>query len=289
MINYSIIISTYNRASYLEDTIKSVLEALVNRDDFELLIIDNNSTDSTKTVIESFLKNLSVRYIAEYNQGLSHARNRGIKESIGDVLVFLDDDLELDINYFKILDSKFLTPGNDIIGGKVLPYQAIIPNWLPSKYYYLASVFDLGDEEKEVGVVMGANYAMRRLVAVNIGKYDIHLGRNGKKLLGGEEVDYMKRATLKNYKILYTPQLIVYHKINEKLNQNYIYNYAYMLGKSEIIIDGLYSIKKANFKKIKAKLMVLFYPLINIMVLNSKSKSYLKIANEFSRGYLNIN
>src|SRR6476469_8738688 len=106
----SLCICTYNRSKSLQRT----LESLVEQNDLdsvalEILIIDNNCTDDTSDVVESFQKKLPIRRITESCQGLSHARNRAAKEFRGDVLLFTDDDMRLTPNWltaFKDAISK---------------------------------------------------------------------------------------------------------------------------------------------------------------------------------------
>src|SRR5438045_1184577 len=146
MLTYSIIVCTYNRDSFLGETIESILFHFSNKTNFELLIIDNNSTDTTAQLVKPFLSKPQVRYFLETNQGLSNARNRGIKESGNDILVFLDDDIDIEANYLDVCDEVYSNSAINIVGGKVLPYKVNVPNWLPTKFFYLASIFDLGNE-----------------------------------------------------------------------------------------------------------------------------------------------
>lgn len=286
MIKYSIIICTYNRAPSLRETIASVLEVSSNRIDHEIIVIDNNSTDDTSFVVKSFDEKVPLKYFLETQQGLSHARNRGLTEAKGKILVFLDDDIDLDKNYFQCCDRLFENTNINIIGGKVLPYRVSIPQWLPQKYYYLASVFDLGDNELQVDKVMGANYAMRESVAVKVGEYNPLLGRKGNSLMGGEEVDYLNRAIENGFTILYSPDLVVYHKINDKLNHTYIYNYALKLGQSESIIDRKNNAVKTLSKSIKSVIAICSFSVLKFFLKNPKHLTYFKIVQQYGYGYL---
>ena len=126
MIKYSIIICSYNRFELLTETIDSVLSVLKNRVDSEILIIDNNSTDLTPTIEGKYCSNNTVKYFLETQQGLSHARNRGMNEALGEILVYLDDDVELVDNYFDVADSILLDKSISIFGGKVLPDTGVM-------------------------------------------------------------------------------------------------------------------------------------------------------------------
>lgn len=287
MIKYSIIICSYNRFKLLSETIESVIEVLKNREDYEVLIIDNNSPDETSSLKDIYSNNKKVKYVLESRQGLSHARNRGIDESEGKILIFLDDDVELEPNYFQICDEIFSDDLVSIVGGKVLPYKVDIPSWLPNKYYFLVSVFDLGNKSKDVDTLMGANYSMRKSLALEVGYYNVDLGRKGDNLMGGEENDYFNRVLKLNYKILYNPKLVVFHKINDKLNENYVLTYSRDIGKSLRIIDT--SLSKYNIlkKTTKSYIALFFCKIFLLLTRNEKMKIYLKIVNQYAYGYLN--
>jgi glycosyltransferase involved in cell wall biosynthesis len=286
MIKYSIIICSYNRFKLLIETIDSVLGVLQNRKDYEILVIDNKSTDLTSTIVEKYSYNKSIKYFLESNQGLSYARNRGIKEAIGDILVFLDDDVELVKSYFEISDDILFDKSISVIGGKVLPFATTLPSWLPEKYYFLVSVFDEGDDTKKVKYLMGANFLVRKAVAERIGGFDIRLGRNGKNLAGGEEINFLNRAHFLKYSVYYIPNLIVYHKINEKLNENYVLTYSKELGKSERIIEESISKLIVVKKTIKSYVAILIYNLLGSYVQNDKKRNYLRIINQYAKGYI---
>ena len=286
MLRFSVIICTYNRSKLLVETIESILNIAKVRNDFELLIIDNNSKDNTKLEVERFLKDPRIIYKCEYNQGLSHARNRGMEEAKGEILVYLDDDIELVDNYFEICDMTFSDNSISISGGKVLPYKVDIPKWLPKKYYYLVSVFDLGDERINVEKLMGANYAIRTTVAKSIGLYNVNLGRKGNQLLGGEEIDYLQRALSQNYKIVYEPFLIVYHKINDKLSYDYINNYSFEVAKSEYFMDRGSSLFKVTLKVIKSIFFLLLSKVIMLKIFEEKKYTWFLININYSKGYL---
>lgn len=232
MIKYSIIICSYNRFSLLQETIVSIIKCIGSREDCELLIIDNNSKDDTTSLEQKYSKNDRVKYFLELNQGLSHSRNRGIKEASGEYIIFFDDDIELNDHYLRHLDELTNNSAIDIIGGKVLPFHIDIPKWLPKKYYYLASIYNPSDTFSTINQLMGANYGMKLSTAHKIGLYNVDLGRKGDSLMGGEESEYISRGIELGFSVYFSPDLIVYHKINEKLNKNYILDYAYLNGKS---------------------------------------------------------
>lgn len=286
MIKYSIIICSYNRFQLLTETIDSVLSVLQNREDYEILIIDNKSNDSTPSLEGKFNSNKTIRYLLEKKQGLSHARNRGLTEAKGEILIYLDDDIELVEDYFEVCDQIFLDNLIAISGGKVLPYKVDIPKWLPRKYYFLVSLYDLGNTPQYVKYLMGGNFAIRRGDALHIGLYNTSLGRNGKILAGGEEIDYQNRANTMGYKMYYHPEQNILHKINEKLNENYVLTYSKELGKSERIIDESISKERVMIKIIKSYLAMFMFSFLRGLIKEERKRNYLRIINEYGKGYI---
>jgi glucosyl-dolichyl phosphate glucuronosyltransferase len=286
MLRFSLIICTYNRASYLKETIEAILTKFRNKDNFELLIIDNNSSDHTIQVVEQFAHNPVLKYFLEEKQGVSHARNRGMAEAKNDVFILLDDDIDIQDDYLDLCEKLYSNDSNTIIGGKVLPYNVDIPAWLPSKFYYIASIFDLGDNPKHVTKLMGANYSMRREVAQKVGLYNPELGRVGKSLMGGEENDYFMRAHQMGLNILYHPGLVVYHKIENKLNKDYIFNYASHIGDAEAFIDSKNNKLRLYMRSVKSLLRVVAYHLYGSYVPNENSQVYFKVNKLHGMGYI---
>lgn len=287
MLSFSLIICTYNRASYLRETIESVLHHFKNKNNYELLIINNNSTDHTVKVVEEFIDNPVVKYFLETNQGLSHARNRGMKEARNDVFVFLDDDIDIEKNYLDLCEELYRDPAINIVGGKVLPYNKAVPDWLPLNFFFIASIFDLGNEKQFVEKLMGANYTMRREVAEKTGLYNPELGRKGNSLMAGEEVDYLRRAQNLGYRVLYHPHLIVYHKIENKLNKKYVYENMYKNGKTEAFLDAN---NKVRFflRAVKSLLRIIIYYLFGFYAPSHKQRVYFKMNQLQGLGYLHV-
>ena len=286
MLRYSLIICTYNRASYLKETIESILSKFKGKDNYELLVIDNNSSDHTVEVVKQFAHVPVVKYYLETKQGLSHARNRGMVEAKNDVLVFLDDDIDIEANYLDVCEELYSNPEVNIAGGKVLPYNQDVPDWLPYEFYFVVSIFDLGDESQLVNKLMGANYSMRKEVAQKVGLYNPELGRKGNSLMGGEENDYIARAQQLGYKVLYDPRLVVYHKIENKLNKKYVFEYAPKIGNMEAFIDAQNNKTRFYLRSIKSLLRVSAYYLYGRYAPNDKQRVYFKVNQLQGMGYL---
>src|SRR5215467_13475864 len=108
-MDISVIVCTHNRSASLCKTLSSFLQAIPGRLSWELLVIDNDSTDDTRQVTRDFIaaSKLNVRYVFEGKRGLSEARNRGIREAQGEVLTFIDDDVHVSTNYLQEVKNAF--------------------------------------------------------------------------------------------------------------------------------------------------------------------------------------
>lgn len=237
----SIIICTYNRKKYVGETLLRLANNRYNGE-WELLLIDNNSTDSTASICKTFAAqhpNVPFRYFVETHQGLSHARNRGIKEAQGDWLVFLDDDAFVSENYLeRVFQYIQEIPQMDAFGGRIYPLfeDGITPSWLSKWSASWLSAIDKGDEvcifTKDYPI--GANMGFSRKTANQCGLFNTDLGRSGKNLIGGEEKDYFNRIKALNATVYYLPDIAVEHCIPpSRTTDEYICRLGLGVGQSE--------------------------------------------------------
>src|SRR5208337_117373 len=121
-MDLSVIICTYNRSGHLGNVLKSLSnQEFPHELQWEILVIDNNSSDNTFEVAGEFrsTSRVPVRYVKEEKQGLSHARNRGVVESKGKYVAFTDDDAITDCEWVNALYEAFQKYGCDCVGGKI--------------------------------------------------------------------------------------------------------------------------------------------------------------------------
>lgn len=236
----SIIICTYNRAAYLRDTLQSLLDRGAGPASFEVLIVDNNSTDETPAVVASFIEShgdLSIRYLQENQQGLSFARNRGIRESHGPVLLFVDDDVRIPPGYIRAWLSFFEQyPQASGGGGKIhVQFDDPRPGWMSHFLLPLLGYHDLGDSIRKYPsnkYPFGGNMAFRREVFDRYGMFNTSLGRKGAQLTASEEKEFYRRIR-GDEAIYYIPGALLYHRVSrERLTESYIRKQAVGLGKS---------------------------------------------------------
>lgn len=241
MIIVSVIICTYNRSHYLKKCITSFLRQNCELKDFEILIIDNNSTDQTVQTFKELATTSQhqLYYFKEENQGLSHARNRGIKEARGKFIAFVDDDAEAEVDYIKnmitIITQHQLV---QVFGGKTIPsFESSPPKWLSTYLMPLYAQLNLGNSFKKMKkgqFPVGANMVFKKDILPNNEPFDTDLGRNGESLESGEEKHLFNELRKNNIIPYYAPNCQVKHLIPEKrLSLDYIKKQALGTGKSE--------------------------------------------------------
>lgn len=235
----SIVVCTYNRGSIISDCIESVLNNNVNQELFEIVVVDNNSTDNTKEVVNQFcLKYSNVRYIKEERVGLSYARNRGINEADGSVIAFIDDDVKVNENYINCIIKFFNeNPDEVCISGKVIPiWDFEKPDWFVDDFASIIGETTYGEQActlKFREYPIGCNMIFKKSIFNKIGFFNTELGIQGDKLYLGEEVDICDRILKLGKNIYYLPQAFVFHKVHKnKVDQKYILNRLILEGDS---------------------------------------------------------
>jgi glycosyltransferase involved in cell wall biosynthesis len=242
---FSIIICTYNRDKYIYEALRSLAENRFPVDEYEIVLVNNNSTDNTEKECNRFhndYKNIDFKYFVEKEQGLSFARNRGIKESDRDFLVFLDDDAFVSEDYLqKLKEYLHLYPNLKAFGGRIIPLFETkkVPVWYSVWSSSFVSSLDKGNKVREFSgksFPIGANMGFYKSCLEYTGVFDSSLGRCGQNLIGGEEKDLFQRFRKKNYKIYYLPETEVRHVIPENRTT---YDYIRKLGEGVGISESI--------------------------------------------------
>src|ERR1044072_5063366 len=168
-MRFSVIIATYNRAEELGKTLES-LKGLESSGPWEVIIVDNNSSDNTREVVLERVESYPVplRYIMEKEQGRSAALNAGIRVAQGELLAVADDDVRVEPHWLKTVERELTTLDCNYVGGKALPiWSGKLPNWLPNrggKHWGVIALLDYGPEPIEFGgkVPLGVDMVFRR-------------------------------------------------------------------------------------------------------------------------------
>lgn len=238
----SVILCTYNRERYIYNVLQSI--AAGGFGDYEIVLVNNNSTDGTESECQRFAKDhpeVAMRYCVEKQQGLSYARNRGIMESQGEVLVYVDDDAVVNREYLQTY-ADFFNRNKEAVaaGGPITPrYDGCEePSWMSHYTRQLVTgELNLGTREREFpkgAFPGGGNAAYRKSVFDEVGLFNVELGRKGNSLIGAEEKDLFDKMTSRGMKFYYLPNAILYHLIPpKKLTQDYFDRLTYGIGVSE--------------------------------------------------------
>lgn len=243
----SAIICTHNRDTYLGAAIDSLL-AQQTAVGFEVVVVDNGSTDRTREVVEQRLADARLRYVFEPVLGLSVARNTGASSSRGKILAYLDDDAEASVSWLDTLHSAFEANSKlAIAGGKVTliyPPGQEAPAWLSPGLAANLGAYDLGDKVIYIDnpglTPRGLNYAIRRSFLEEIGGFDINLGRVGKKLLSNEELQMTELAIGRGWQVAYLPNALAAHNVQiERLQRSWFFNRGWWQGISECYREQL--------------------------------------------------
>jgi glycosyltransferase involved in cell wall biosynthesis len=240
----SVIVCTYNRQDYIGKCLQSLAGQSLQTDAWEVVLVDNSSTDTTPEICHAFRENnphINYHYVVEKTQGLSFARNRGIAEATGNLLVFMDDDATASAQYLEEI-LKFFSENPEVMagGGRIYPdYETAEPRWMSRYLMPLASVIDLGEKIRifpKNKYPIGANMFFRKEVFEKYSSFNTGLGRKASDLLGGEEKEIMLRLAANKEKIVYLPKAFVHHYIPEsRLTLPFVIRQAEGIGRSEII------------------------------------------------------
>ena len=244
-MKYSVIIATYNRADELAKTLDS-LKGLESTGPWEVVIVDNNSPDNTREVVQQQIESFPVplRYVFEKEQGRSAALNAGIRTSQGEILAVTDDDVRVDPKWLVNAENALDRLGCEYVGGKALPiWSGNVPNWMPNrggKHWGVIALLDYGPEAVEFGpakVPLGVNMVFRRECFERAGMWDNSIGRKAGTLLGQEVREWAARGRAAGLRGFYSPDLIVHHVIPEdRLTKKYFRKWFYWHGISRAIL-----------------------------------------------------
>ncbi|NEQ49250.1 MAG: glycosyltransferase family 2 protein [Leptolyngbya sp. SIO3F4] len=241
----SAVICTYNRATYLKKAIQSLMAQNLKEEVYEILIVDNNSTDNTKkTVIEFSADVHNIHYIFEPIQGLSKARNTGLAEAKGEYVAYLDDDAIAEPDWLESILSCFEAATSPLgcVGGKIDPiWEAPCPEWLPDNYLSYLTILDWGPEPILIDskkYLAGANMAFPTDLLRKLGGFNVELGRQGKKLLSSEEVWLQETIRRHSHDVYYDPSVVVkHHAAASRLVPDWFFQRLYWQGISNAFLD----------------------------------------------------
>lgn len=285
----SVVVCTYNRAALLSQAITSLENISYPIESFEIIIVDNNSTDSTKSIVQKHKgeSSCNIRYIFENCQGLSFARNKGIMSAKGEIVVFVDDDIEPAPDWLNEIISGFDSPEIVAVGGPIRPlWPREKPDWLLDSMLEPLTISEfpkaaLLGEFIYPDIPFGANMAFRREIFEKIGLFATELGRKGNSLLSNEDVELFHRIQRLGLKVRFSPNAVIYHKIDpNRLTRRWFYRRYYWQGRSDAVLDNIFDVNV--YPKLRGMI-----PLMQQFQMNSRELSFNDRCAFFSlKGYL---
>jgi glycosyltransferase involved in cell wall biosynthesis len=243
----SAIICTHNRDTYLGAAIDSLLAQNIATG-FEVIVVDNGSSDRTAEVVKQRLIDPRLKYVFEPVLGLSVARNTGANNASSKILAYLDDDAVASVCWLQVLYSAYQSnPKLAIAGGKVTllwPEGTQPPRWLSPGLAANLGAYDLGTSvvyiENPGLTPRGLNYSIRSSFLAEVGGFDPNLGRVGKNLLSNEELQMTELALSRGWEVAYLPDALAAHNVSpERLNRSWFFSRGWWQGISECYREQL--------------------------------------------------
>lgn len=216
-LKISVVVCTYNRARLLRSVLESLSRQELSPEDYEIIIVDNRSTDETRSVVDEFLICGNVRYVFEDKQGLAHARNAGWQAAEGTFVGYLDDDSLAPSEWLAVAAAIVEEGRFEFFGGPIRPcYPVSRPAWY--KEDYDLRTFGVKDEPlvfKHRGYLSGGNLFVSKRLLATVGGFRADFGMVGKSLAYGEETDLLMRLreVMPDLQVLCDPKLYNFHLV----------------------------------------------------------------------------
>jgi glycosyltransferase involved in cell wall biosynthesis len=239
----SVVICSYNRAKYIREALQSLYNQTLPHTQFEVIVVDNASTDNTESVCKDFIAehpNAAFYYMLESRQGASFARNTGATQVKAPLLCFMDDDAIAAPDFLTNLLAFFReVPAAGGLGGRIIPrYIPEEPNWMSHYVSSLVGHFHYSDVRtpfKNGKYPLESNMTIKTADFNQIGGFNIKLpGVSGTLRIGGEGKDFFFRLMQLGRVIYYDPNVRVEHVVETaKLTPEYMYRVASGIGRGE--------------------------------------------------------
>ena len=250
-VEISVIICTFNRCESLKDTLDSLLnQEYDNGFEYEVIVVDNNSTDQTKKVIESYkpVFNGRLHYLFEPKQGKPYALNKAIKNAQGEIIAFTDDDCLVYKEWLLQIKKSFNggNPGIGMAGGIITPLWLTQnkPQWIRDSFMGPLGILNYGDKKAfidEKKLLFGNNFAVKKNLFKSFSDFDV-------KMINSHDTEICLRFLKTGAKGLYNPDMKVSHKItSERATTKYFYKWFYRRGKFWDYIEYFSGNRKVKF------------------------------------------
>jgi glucosyl-dolichyl phosphate glucuronosyltransferase len=249
-MNLTVVLCTFNRCQDLAKVLESLAASkLPESVEWEVLVVDNNSTDTTRRVAESFRERYPdhFRYLFEPRAGKSHALNSGIREARGDVLAFTDDDVVVEQTWLRDLTAHLHNGKWAGAAGRILPERSFSPPpWIPRNQKYALAPLAVFDPNLQAGPLaespFGANMAFQKRVFGEYGGFRTDLGPglgvgNPQK---SEDSEFGHRLLAAGEKLRYEPSAVVYHSVPQgRVRKRYFLDWWFDKARADIRAFGI--------------------------------------------------
>lgn len=242
-MNITVIVCTYNRCRDLANALSSIAASkLPDGVDWEVLVVDNNSSDETRVVVEDFCRQYPgrFRYLFEPQQGKSYAMNAGIRQTQSDILAFTDDDGAVEPDWLGNLTSALHGGEWAGAGGRIIPVWAKpLPSWLSTDDPHTMGPFVAFDLGTGAGPLTrspyGANMAFRREAFEKYGGFRVDLSCTGRNLQGREDIEFGNRLLAGGERLRYEPYAVLRHPAPEsRMKKRYVLRWWFRYGYMEV-------------------------------------------------------
>jgi glycosyltransferase involved in cell wall biosynthesis len=246
-MNLTVAICTWNRSDLLRQTLEGMLQLRVPVDlTWELLVVDNNSTDNTREIATQFAGRLPLKYVFESKPGLSHARNCALRVAIAPYLMFTDDDVLVDSEWLAAAAETWRKyPSAQVIGGPIAPWFPVEPDPIMVRVFpYLANGFcglDRGEIQRVLNadeLVNGANFGV--WVAGVDKQFNPSFGPTQGETVNGDEVEFIRQVRQAGGSVVWSPGMRVRHYVDpNRMTVDYLETYCRNVGRAAVRFHGV--------------------------------------------------
>lgn len=292
----SVIIPTCKRAKLLLECVESILSNGFM--DFEILVIDQDPNQSLRGMLSSrFNQDPRINYLFLAEPALDKARNLGVDSARGDILVFADDDIEVESGWLQAYLYAFssISPPPGVVGGRLDPlWMSPRPKWLPKECECLLGIYNKGDQLIPMpgeDLPIGANFAVSRKAIEMVGKFDERIdysyARRARMIAGGDSL-FSLRVKQAGLSIYYQPQAKARHKISDnKLTRRHLLRRNFWGGVTTVIVLYLATsirfnqfpgIIRVHFREIGGQVWRAVFPRARGVATPSEGRSFMRLA-----------
>lgn len=240
----SIIFSTYNGERTLPKMLESICRLSPASPHYSIIVVNNGCTDNSASIINSFSTKLPIKLIEQPIRGKNHALNLAIREELGDLVVFTDDDVIVAPDWLIELNRcAESNPDHDIFGGSILPYWEKQPDDLLIRNIPIGVTYAITDDNLKCGdifpgLIWGPNMMVRKRLFDEGHQFNSAIGPNGGQYIMGSETEFNLRMAKLGFRCFFCPSAGVHHIIRDyQVDRTWVLRRAFRFGKNKCYQD----------------------------------------------------